>query len=562
MPGTVERTFALKLIGDVKDISRALPPVTRDLAKADRQAGKLKGSLKGLGASALSWGKAFTGALVVDGLEAVTDALGDAWAGFRSGQRVAAQLGVTWRNLGLASGDLAGTLDRVTAAATRVGMSDDDAVAAFDASIKRTRDSEASYREFKIAMDLVANKSAPNLKGAMRMIQQASKGSARVVDSFGLTSKTAGGRVRELGRRVKGAAKRAADLDPFGVLVNGINEDLEGIVGSLATGDIDGAIDAIAGAAGRLDEAWSKAFPDVQATLDGLTGGSFSGFADTMGAFVDGIAPKLAPYLSAASAAFSAAAAGVSNLLDFVRPLTDLVGSAVAGSLGASLDATTGILNTVAALLRGDFQGAVGAAQTALQRMADTVSSAFERVLQAIRRIAQNIVNVWNSLGRIPAGSFQLWGPSWWGIPGTDVGAEIPGLGFSWGATDVIPNLPNVLRQNWGTGGATGGTGPSGGRGRHSSGPPPIASRAPRVPGHAGGLDYVPRDDYLMRAHRGEAVLDARDAAEWRSGGGTTYVFNFAGAPVMDKASLGRMMVEAADAYFARGGTSRALARR
>lgn len=36
------------------------------------------------------------------------------------------------------------------------------------------------------------------------------------------------------------------------------------------------------------------------------------------------------------------------------------------------------------------------------------------------------------------------------------------------------------------------------------------------IPGHASGLPYVPRDDYLMRAHQGEAVLSRGDASEWR----------------------------------------------
>lgn len=40
------------------------------------------------------------------------------------------------------------------------------------------------------------------------------------------------------------------------------------------------------------------------------------------------------------------------------------------------------------------------------------------------------------------------------------------------------------------------------------------------LPGHASGLDYVPYDDYLMRAHRGEAVLTSSDASDWRSGRG------------------------------------------
>ena len=37
------------------------------------------------------------------------------------------------------------------------------------------------------------------------------------------------------------------------------------------------------------------------------------------------------------------------------------------------------------------------------------------------------------------------------------------------------------------------------------------------TPGHAGGLDRVPRNDYVFRAHRNEAVLNAADASVWRS---------------------------------------------
>lgn len=36
------------------------------------------------------------------------------------------------------------------------------------------------------------------------------------------------------------------------------------------------------------------------------------------------------------------------------------------------------------------------------------------------------------------------------------------------------------------------------------------------IPGHASGLSYVPQNDYLMRAHEGEAVLTKQEAVEWR----------------------------------------------
>lgn len=39
-----------------------------------------------------------------------------------------------------------------------------------------------------------------------------------------------------------------------------------------------------------------------------------------------------------------------------------------------------------------------------------------------------------------------------------------------------------------------------------------------RLPGHASGLDFVPRDNYLARLHYGEAVLTHSEANDWRRG--------------------------------------------
>lgn len=43
---------------------------------------------------------------------------------------------------------------------------------------------------------------------------------------------------------------------------------------------------------------------------------------------------------------------------------------------------------------------------------------------------------------------------------------------------------------------------------------------------HKSGLDYVPFDNYTARLHRGEAVLNAQDAADWRSGSGGSTTIN------------------------------------
>lgn len=49
------------------------------------------------------------------------------------------------------------------------------------------------------------------------------------------------------------------------------------------------------------------------------------------------------------------------------------------------------------------------------------------------------------------------------------------------------------------------------------SGLTPMAARGP-VPGNYHGLDYVPRDNYLTRLHKGEAVLPRKEAENYRKG--------------------------------------------
>lgn len=45
-----------------------------------------------------------------------------------------------------------------------------------------------------------------------------------------------------------------------------------------------------------------------------------------------------------------------------------------------------------------------------------------------------------------------------------------------------------------------------------------------KLPGHKDGLDYVPRDDYVARLHKGERVLTAQENASYGKGGGVTVI--------------------------------------
>lgn len=492
MAGTVERTLALKLIADVGDVSK-------DLKKVDSRLGRTA-------KAAASWGKAFAGAVAVAGLEKAVDLIGDAWSGFREGQKVAAQLRVTWKNLGLAARDLGSTLDKVTTSATNLGFSDDEAVQAFNASLKRTKDSEKSYRELQIAMDLVANGAAPDLNSAIRLIEQASKGSARVVDRFGLKSKTAGGRIKELGRQVRGAAKSKAKLDPLGVLFNQMNEDLEGIVGSLATGDIDGAIESVAAAGEHLASAWAK--------LGGIVPAPLREFADN-------VAPKVQAAAQAAGDALGSLGSAFSALDPVTRPVLDFLGA----WFGSQADVLVRSLQAIADLLKGDFSGA------------------WETVSRVVSNAVLGMIAAWNRLD-ISVPPFEL---TWGGgtmLAGTPFAFDIPSGSFRfWSGTgDLFPDIGRDWTRS------SGGKGPSGGltkASRRINNSKAVKSRpGTALPGHKDGLDYVPYDGYVAALHKGERVMTAAEnrGSGSTSGGITVVVNGYVGSEAQLARELNRIL--------------------
>lgn len=397
-----ERTLLLKLLGDTSSIDKSLKGTEKRFAELKK------------------WTKAAALDLVITGVEDVTNALGDAWSGFREGQKLADQLGLTWKNLGLDGTKLDGTLQAIYDSTLALGTSDDEAVQAFNNVLKATGDQAEAMKRLRIAQDLVASGSAPNLESAMTIIRQAAKGSARAVDKFGLTAQTAGGRVKELGNKVKGAAKNKAALDPLGVLFNRINEDLEGIVGSLSSGDIQGAMASLGQIGTDLNTAWSNVYGPISKVLDLLSGGKklnqlgqvessggFSDFAASVGGLIDRfselantILPKVQGAFDALSQTWDALAPSVQTALDAIQPLIDLISTSVSGGLGFVLDSVTGVLQAFAALLRGDFSGAFTAVSDTVGKLGADINNFFVGIPSTIANALPGIVAAAGSIGQ------------------------------------------------------------------------------------------------------------------------------------------------------------------
>lgn len=354
-----DRILMLKLLGDTSSMDKSLR--------------KSEGRMKSFGRTVTRWGTAVVADLAIQGFEKLTDTIGEAWSGFREGEKASAQLSTTWRNLGLDGSKLSGTIDAISRSTLKLGTDDTEAIMAYNRALQATggRPKQAMDR-LRIAQDLVASGSAPNLNSALLLVQQAAKGSARVVDRFGLKSKTAGGRVEELGKKVRGAARTAAKNDPFGVLENQINEHMEGIVGAISKGELRDALAELEGIGNDVAAAWTTADSKITPALDKMTGGKWTDAKDTIGGIqsdVQGLGEKFGNLGEALGPDFQSAFGKmvtlmqdlqphVQNLVDLQQPLTDLFVTMATGFAGLPTHAAEGFFGSISSLLKGDVGGA------------------------------------------------------------------------------------------------------------------------------------------------------------------------------------------------------------
>jgi hypothetical protein len=547
---SVDRILALKLVTDVGNI--------------DKQMAGVSGRFKGMAREAKSWGKAFATGLVIDGIGKVGDALGDAVEGYRSGARLAAQLSNTWRNLGLDGSKLDSVLKQVTDSTLALGTSDDEAVAAFNNSIKRTGDYEESLKRLGIAQDLVANGSASNLEAAFKLVDGAAKGSAKVVDKFGLTADTAAGRVDELGKKVEGAAEQGAKLDPMKRAMNRIGESMETIAGAAI-------VPLMEGLGKVVDEIVAPAIEDLaEGFADGDLAAQITAVAVAVG--VLGAVMMAHPIVAFA---VGVAALGLA-VVETVKMFGDgsmrtaavdtglVIGEGLAEGFGnaewknAPVAVKTEMLDVVTDYVTGWFgDSLVPAFRRGWKDMADTVTAPFRQIQTAIQNIVGIVRDVWNSLDfAIPAFDFS------WGAFDFDLGplADLAGVQrhVGWGAGsvhvwdgtgDLIPDL----------GGSRGAGNRGGGKRQGRPGGRPGGSNGSgHAEGHKDGLDTVPFDEYPAMLHRNEAVLKAEDAAAWRRAGAGA---GMAAAPItvniygpIDSVSAGRELDRVLTAYRKRSG--------
>ena len=270
---------------------------------------------------------------------------------------------------------------------------------------------------------------------------------------YGLDSETAGGRITELGKSVRGAAKDAAAMNPVGTLLNALSEDVEGIIGGLATGDFGAVGEGLQTVADDISTFIATVGPQVQTFLDSFTGGAFGEFvtaaqkfgdevgpaftkffegigatlatfldeagpalasiftdiSETMGPVLAELLPKVGGLFSGIADAAGALVTAASNILDALKPVIDILAPAVAGSLGFVMELVEGILHTIADLLRGDFSGAFTEMGKLVDTIATGVGTAIDGVLKALQDILPAITTAALDIGQaIFDGFFHL----------------------------------------------------------------------------------------------------------------------------------------------------------
>jgi hypothetical protein len=265
MAGVADRTLALKLITDVGDIGKQTKVATNGFKK--------------MGSAATKWGKAFGGAVVFSGLAAIPGLVSDAFKGFREGEQAAKNLGITWKNLGLDAGELAGAIDGISGMALDLGFDDAEVLGVFDALLGKTGDVDKAFAATQQVMDLVRGRGWSMGKALKYVTSHLGK-----VDTALDTN--------------RGKAEAWAKDHPLQVTAGKIVDDFETIVGKIAGGDLEGATKAIEQFAGHVDELiFGKHVPvDIGKgiTVDTTQGGLVQAFQSVGGKLAQGVVDGMA----------------------------------------------------------------------------------------------------------------------------------------------------------------------------------------------------------------------------------------------------------------------------
>lgn len=345
-----ERVLAVKLVSDVSGIAK-------DMKTAGTRMERAQARMKGWTSSAKSWGKAVGGALVISGVERLVGAVGEGVTAFREEEESVRQFRRTIANLGKPVGRAQRALDRIAERAVNLGFDDGDVIRGMDTFVKQTKSIQQSQELMGLAMDVSRSRQIP-LTDAIKVAQGVYNGSARALRAYGIEGKSGMEAVTEARRKERGRAREWARNHPMEVLFGKISDGFADIVGSLAKGDFEGALQAgqklvdnvVKGVLGYTDKngrrvagLWDRLFdatPDATGAPKGIINRLGKGILDafakvdwaaTAGAVVSGIGTAISGLLASGStpellAAGTAIAGAIFVIGSFTKVATSLFG--------------------------------------------------------------------------------------------------------------------------------------------------------------------------------------------------------------------------------------------
>jgi hypothetical protein len=308
--GTVERTLALRLIGDV----RGLKPAQRGLGSFTK--------------SVVSWGKALSGALVIGGIERVVGSLGDANKAFREEQDIIRSFNRTVKNLRLPIKATTASMDEMADRAINLGFDDAETIRGLNQFLKLTGDIKDANALMALSFDIARSRGIDHA-AAMKIAEGVYRGSARSLKLYGLEGVKGMEAVSKAAAKEKDQAREWARNHPLAVGIGRISDAWADLVGNFVSGDFG----KVTKAAGKLGEAIQDALFGGKGS-DNIRNSKKAGLVNQVGAWGrkigDGILKGLAE-------------------TDWSKTLSDTLNSALTALTTAGANGTLSTLATIGA---------------------------------------------------------------------------------------------------------------------------------------------------------------------------------------------------------------------
>lgn len=355
---SVDRILQLKLVTDVADIGKSIDGAV--------------GKVEGLSTKLLGMAKVFAAAFVLDeGLTFIKDSIDaardaeEAWAGVK---QTLATLGIE---------DVTGELAAAAQTATDLGFSDEEALRQMNEFLVKTGSATTAIALLALTEDIARTKHI-DLATAATDAAGIFDGQARKLREYGLEGVSGLEAVDEAFAKVGGAAEAYVSTSEGQLerLNQGWGDFQEMVGGPILTGLTTLQTVVLEDVIPALQKIWA----DVEPGLTALT---------------EALGPRLEGVLTRLGELFEQLQPHIQNFLDLIQPLADVA----LETLRLAFDGIIAIMDTIIALLEGDFTAAWEAFKTFIGTIVEAFTNAFGGILTFLQGLAEPFLNLAGNIG-------------------------------------------------------------------------------------------------------------------------------------------------------------------